>query len=143
MSDGETQVTATGEPGEDLQAINDGLRARVGELEEQAAQAGQAADAARVASEEAQGAALGHLRRALLAENAGRVVPELIAGSSPEELEASVEGARAVFDRAIEAARTQLGRERVPTGAPTRESGTPAPEALSPVEKIQEGLRTK
>lgn len=91
---------------------------------------------------------LTHLRRALLAEHAGRVVPELIAGDTTEALEASVERARAAFDAARDAALAQLQRERdaalpaVSAGTPSRD-GTDARLALplSPLQRIAAGLR--
>ncbi len=122
----------------DLQSANDKLRARLGELERRTAEADQAVEAARQASAEAHQRELGALRRALLAEHTGRVVPELVAGDSPETLEASVETARAAFERATESARAQLGAQLVPAGAPAR-SG-PSPETLTPLAKIAEGL---
>jgi hypothetical protein len=124
----------------DLQSANDKLRARLGELERQVEEAGQAAEAAASALAGAREGSLAHLRRALLAEHAGQLVPELVVGDSSEALEASVEVARAAFERAAESARTQLGAQRVPTGTPTR-SG-PSPESLTPLDKIAEGLRT-
>jgi hypothetical protein len=123
----------------DLQSANDKLRARLSELERQTTEADQAAEAARQATAEARERELGALRRALLAEHAGRVVPELVAGDSPETLEASVETAQAAFDRAAESARAQLGAQLIPTGTPAR-SG-PSPETLTPLAKITEGLR--
>jgi hypothetical protein len=123
----------------DLQSANDKLRARLSELERQTAEADRAAEAARQATTEARERELSTLRRALLAEHAGRVVPELVAGDSPEALEASVETARAAFERAAESARAQLGAQLVPAGTPAR-SG-PSPETLSPLAKIAEGLK--
>ena len=125
----------------DLQSANDRLRRRIGELEAHLTETGEASATALAAVEQARSEALGHLRRALLAEHAGRVVPELVAGDSAEALEASVETARAAFDRAAEAARTQLGAQHVPTGTPARAAGPPA-ESLSPLQKIEHGLKT-
>ena len=79
------------------------------------------------------------LRRALLAENAGRVVPELVAGGSVEELERSVEVARRAFDAAKSAALVEVASIRIPTGNPIRQE--PDVEAMSPLEKIAHGLK--
>jgi hypothetical protein len=82
----------------------------------------------------------GH-RRALLAENAGRVVPELVIGDSVEGLEASLEVAR----RAFEAVRASTLAEVV-AGAPVGAgNGQRDPavdvETLSPMQKIAYGLK--
>ncbi len=78
-------------------------------------------------------------RRALLAENAGRVVPELVAGTSPEELERSVEVARRAFDAARAATLAEIAATPVPAGNPIRRG--PDPESMSPMEKIAHGLK--
>jgi hypothetical protein len=78
-------------------------------------------------------------RRALLAENRGQVIDELVTGTTPEELEASVETAKAAYTRVMEAvrARTPLVLS-VPAGASPR-SEVPA-EDLSPIQKITSAL---
>lgn len=99
--------------------------------------AAHAALATELAATRAQG--LTYLRRALLAEQAGRVVPELVAGDDEAALEASVAVAREAFGRALEVARVTLAQQAVPTGAP---AGRTAGEAgLSALELIESGLR--
>ena len=78
-------------------------------------------------------------RRALLAENAGRVVPELVTGSSVEEMERSLEVARGAFEAARAAALAEIASTRVPAGNPVRQG--PNLEAMSPMQKIAFGLR--
>lgn len=78
-------------------------------------------------------------RRALLAENAGRVVPELVTGSTVEEMERSLEVARGAFEAARAAALAEIASTRVPAGNPVRQG--PNLEAMSPLEKIAFGLR--
>ena len=92
---------------------------------------------------EARAAGIGYLRRAILAENAGALVPELVTGDTPEQLEASVAHARAAWDRATEAAKQALRADRVPAGAPARNGADPSAEGLSPLGKIARGLRTE
>lgn len=117
----------------------DGLRARLTALEAELAGARAEAAARAEALAAAQRAGLDYLRRALLAEHAGQVVPELVAGNTAEELEASVERARAAFQAAVAAARAQLQQQRVPPGnAPRTRVDV---ERLSPLEKIAQGLR--
>ncbi len=77
-------------------------------------------------------------RRALLAEHAGQVVDELVMGSTVEELEASVERARAAYARVAESARRELGATVVPVGASPRVELNP--EELSPIAKIAVAL---
>lgn len=118
------------------------LRARLAELEAQMAAGAQDLEAARAAASEASARALAYLRRALLAENAGQVVPELVAGSTVEEMEASVERARAAFASALEVARAQIQQSLVPTGSPPRSaSGGLVAEEMSPLQKIVQGLK--
>ncbi len=92
---------------------------------------------------------LSYLRRALLAEHAGTLVPELVAGDSPEALEASVQVAHAAFDAARQAALAELERQRAeaPSTAPAVPGGSGAPRdtldtvPLSPFQRIAAGLR--
>ncbi len=77
-------------------------------------------------------------RWALLAENAGKVVPELVAGSTVEELERSVEVARSAFETA-RAALAEMAATQVSAGNPVRRD--PSVEAMSPMEKIAYGLK--
>jgi len=78
-------------------------------------------------------------RRALLAENAGRLVPELVTGATVEDLDRSVEVARRAFEAARAAALAEAAAVRVPTGNPIRQG--PDVEAMNPLEKIAHGLR--
>ena len=80
-----------------------------------------------------------HLRRALLAEHAGQVVPELVAGSDETALLASVDLAKQAHSRALEAARATLAQQTVPAGAPSPRSVSGA--GLTPLEMIESGLR--
>ena len=77
------------------------------------------------------------VRRALLAEHAGQVVAELVQGSTPDELEASLGPARQAFDRIANELRQQAAA-MVPMGASA--SAAPSPEALSPMQKITHAL---
>jgi hypothetical protein len=77
-------------------------------------------------------------RRAILAEHAGQIVEELVAGSTVAELDASLDTARAAYGRALESARRELGATVVPVGASPRLE--PSPEELSPIAKITAAL---
>jgi len=89
--------------------------------------------------EEARARGLEAHRRALLAENAGRVVPELVAGSTVEELEGSVDVARRAFDAARAAALAEVAATPIPAGNPIRQG--PGVEGMSSLEKIAYGLK--
>lgn len=89
--------------------------------------------------EEARARGLESHRRALLAENAGKVVPELVAGSTVEELERSVEVARRAFEAAKAVALAEISAQQVPAGNPVRRG--PSLEGMSPLEKIAYGLK--
>lgn len=96
---------------------------------------------ARVAAAEAQ--LLETHRRALLAENRGSVIDELVIGSTVAEMDASLETARAAHARVFEAARAQVAAERpalpiVPPGASGRVE--PNPDELSPIQKLTMAL---
>jgi len=126
----------------DLQSTNDRLRTRIGELEGQLGGAGEAAQTAQRAADEARQLALGEHRRALIAENRDQIVEELVQGNTTDELQASVERARGAFSRIAAQTRQQLAEQRVPAGTPAR-SRDLTPEqlaALSPTEKIARGL---
>ena len=128
-----------------LGAERDAASARVTELEgavaKRAAADGEPAGGESAVLAEARATGLGYLRRALLAEHAGALVPELVTGDTPEQLEASVEAARTAWDRATEAAKQALRADRVPAGAPARNGADPSAEGLSPLGKIARGLR--
>ena len=87
----------------------------------------------------ATGRELTNLRRALLAEHAGQVVPELVGGDDEEALLASVEVAKQAYTRALETARTTIASQTVPAGAPSARIVPAA--GLSPLEMIESGLR--
>ncbi|MDP8921712.1 MAG: hypothetical protein M3O34_02415, partial [Chloroflexota bacterium] len=125
-----------------LGAERDTASARVMELEEPVTERS-AAEGESAALAEARAAGLGYLRRALLAEHAGMIVPELVTGDTPDQLEASVDRARAAWDRATEAAKQALRADRVPAGAPARNGTDPSAEGLSPLGKIARGLRSQ
>ena len=80
-------------------------------------------------------------RRALLAENAGGVVPELVAGDSVDALEASVAVAKAAY----EAVRARVAAEAVaaaPVAAGNGARGSVVDvETMSPTQKIAHGLK--
>ena len=81
-------------------------------------------------------------RRALLAENAGRVVPALVAGATAEELDASVEAATAAYAAVREATLVQVAASaRVSATNGARADGASDVEAMSALEKIAHGLR--
>ncbi|MBI4494779.1 MAG: hypothetical protein HY690_18540 [Chloroflexi bacterium] len=122
-----------------LTSANETLQARITELEQQLDQLSTQHSALSTELVEAQRQGVEHFRRALLAEHAGQVVPELVAGTTAEELVASVETARAAFQRAAEAARRQLQEQRVPAGNAARSSDDLA--TLAPMAKIAYGLR--
>src|SRR4051812_47486152 len=60
-----------------------------------------------------------YLRRALLAELSGQIVPELVAGQDEATLLASVEVAKQAYSRALESARAAIASQMVPAGAPS------------------------
>jgi hypothetical protein len=88
---------------------------------------------------EARSRGLTNLRRALLAEQAGQLVPELVAGDDEESLLASVEVARQAHARVLESARAAIASQTVPAGAPSARGVSAA--GLSPLEMIESGLR--
>lgn len=126
-----------------LEARNAEWARREGEWAEQEAALAQALeerDAAMATQQELetrhrelQDTALAAHRRALLAEHAGQVVPELIQGGTIEEIEASLTTAREAHGRIADQLRAQAAAS-VPTGASPR-SG-PVADELSPLEKI-------
>jgi hypothetical protein len=94
---------------------------------------------ARRALTEAGSRGLAYLRRALLAELGGQVVPELLVGEDETTLLASVEVAKQAYGRALESARSAIAGQRVPAGAPSARA-TPVG-GLSALEMIESGLR--
>lgn len=106
-------------------------RARIVELEAELT-------AAREAAEAAQRRGLDHYRRALIAAHAGQLIEELVQGSSEEALDASVEVARAAYERIAGLVRARLAEQQVPLGGGQR--GAADLESLSPLQKIARGL---
>jgi hypothetical protein len=139
VADLEGQVSAlTGE--------RDAATARASELTDaqaalngRLAEATAAHDAASADLAETRTRGLSYLRRALLAEQAGQIVPELLGGDDEATLLASVDVAKQAYTRAVEAARTTIAQQTVPAGAPS--ARTPPAAGLSPLEMIESGLR--
>ena len=133
------------------EGVDDASAARVAQLEAalsavagQLAEAQGAADVARgeaetqrVAAAEAQALALAAHRRALLAENAGQIVAELVRGGSAADLDASIGVAREAYQRIAHDLMTQAASQ-VPVGASAATGQTP--EELSPIQKITAAL---
>jgi hypothetical protein len=87
--------------------------------------------------QEAIGNHLAAHRRALLAENQGQVIAELVNGSTVEDLEASIAVARSAYARIAQDLRAQAA-SHVPVGAAAGQAT--APEELSALAKITQGL---
>lgn len=134
---------------EDSRAELDQARAAIAQLEQER-QSAEAAAQQRLAeletrNSELSGAALDAHRRAVLAENAGQVVPELVQGSTTEEIDASIEAAKAAYARIAESVRTaaqaELSRSPLPVVPPGNSPrGEPPAEELSPLQKITGAL---
>ena len=149
----EGQVTASSSERDAATGERDTLAGRVSELEvgradmdarlaeTAGAHSTVAADlaAAQQALSAAHTSGLANLRRALLAEQAGRIVPELVGGDDEETLLASVEVAKQAYSRAMDAARASIAQQTVPAGAPAAHAASAA--GLSPLEMIETGLR--
>jgi len=139
------------EPSADLataQTELDQARAAIGQLEQER-QSTEAAAQQRLAELETRNselsvAALDAHRRAVLAENTGQVVPELVQGSTTEEIDASIEAAKAAYARIAESVRTaaaELSRSPLPVVPPGNSPrGEPPAEELSPLQKITGAL---
>ena len=123
----------------ELEAVQAALDARLAETT--GAHATVSADLAETqqALNAATGRGLTYLRRALLAEHAGQVVPELVSGGDEEALLASVDVAKQAYARTLEAARSAIASQTVPAGAPSARAVPAA--GLSPLEMIESGLR--
>ncbi len=100
-------------------------------------QADKAGLEARVKSLDAELAAAVASYRALAVQANPDVLPELVAGATVAEIEASVQRAREIVARVKQGVAAELSRERFPAGAPERGSGGAE---LSPREKIQRGI---
>ncbi len=79
--------------------------------------------------------------RELLVSANPDAVPELIRGESVEELDGSLEVAKAAFARAREAARAELASSPTPANPPRRNAPPPGLESAGPLAKIAWGLR--
>ena len=130
--------TLTGRASE-LESAQSALDARLAETTDAHTTLASDLTEARSALSAASGRELANLRRALLAEQAGQVVPELVRGDDEESLLASVEIARQAYTRALEAARAAIASQTVPAGAPSARTVPAA--GLSPLEMIESGLR--
>jgi len=114
--------------------------ARVGELEGRLAELTGQLDQVTARAGELQGQLALAVQRALRAEHPDALA-ELIAGSTVQEVEASVEVAKAAYTRALEAARRELAGQSTPAGNPPREAADAAAvEGLSPIGKIAAGI---
>jgi hypothetical protein len=76
--------------------------------------------------------------RDLLLATSPEVPAELVAGETPDEIEASFNAAREVVDKVRRQLESQVNDERVPAGAPPRTA--PDLSGLSPAEKITYAL---
>jgi len=116
------------------------LEAAYTALDGQFSEAAGARDAVSTDLDATRASGLTYLRRALLAEHAGQLVPELVFGESEASLLASVEVSKGAYARALESARAAIVSQTVPAGAPSARSD-PAAGGLSPLELIESGLR--
>jgi chromosome segregation ATPase len=146
IADLEGQVAAlTGERDEvhgraaELEAAQAALDNRLAETTDARDAAAADLAEARLALSAANGLGLTYLRRALLAEHAGQLVPELVGGDDEGTLLASIEVAKLAYTRALDAARTAIASQTVPAGAPSARGMAAA--GLSPLEMIESGLR--
>jgi hypothetical protein len=142
----EGQVTALADERDTLAQERDTLHGRAAELEAahaaldaRVSEAAGVQAAASVELTEARTRGVSYLRRALLAEHAGQIVPELLGGDDEEALLASVDLAKQAYARALDTARTAIANQWVPAGAPSARTG-PA-DGLSPLEMIASGLQ--
>ncbi|MFP3898203.1 MAG: hypothetical protein ACLFVD_02720 [Dehalococcoidia bacterium] len=102
----------------------------------EARQLSEAAQAERTTLQEAHGAAVQKYLEAVKAANPS-LPPETIAGSTIEDIDASVEKAQAIAQAVKASLENEARNTRVPAGAPTRAIDL---ESLSPAEKIKLGL---
>lgn len=136
---------------EALRAELAAAQSRVSELESAhtnvTAQLGEATSARTTAEAQIAEARAAHLevvRRAVLAENAGSVVAELVQGDTPEAVEASVATAKAAFDRIAALVKAQAPAP-LPVVGPGASASNPgqAAEGLAPMDKISAGLAAR
>jgi predicted ribosome quality control (RQC) complex YloA/Tae2 family protein len=117
--------------------------ARIVALEAQLSQAQQAAESLRaegVAISEANAQAIAKYLDAVKAANPA-IPPDIIAGATIEEIDASVEKAQSIATAVKASLEAQAKETRVPAGAPARENINV--EGLSPREKIVVGIQQK
>jgi hypothetical protein len=139
IADLEGQVTTlTGERDAVTERATE-LAATQAALDSRLVETTEAHDAASADLAETRARGLTYLRRALLAEQAGQIVPELVVGDDESALLSSVEVAKQAYTRAVDAARATIASQTVPAGAPSART-TPAA-GLSPLEMIESGLR--
>lgn len=69
------------------------------------------------------------------------VLEELITGDSIEAIDQSLQSAKALVSRVKSGVEAEISRAKVPAGAPPRTRSVP--QALSPREKIQQGIGSK
>ena len=129
---------------EQLDALHQEMEQRATEAEQRRidleAQLEEARASVQALSQQLTGAAVQQaeaLKRAVIAENAGQVIPELVRGDTPEEIESSVTLAREAYQRIAQDLRAQAAAQ-VPAGA---SSIAPPPiEELSAIQKITAAL---
>lgn len=123
-----------------------GAEARLAEAEAARAAAEataeQAAADAETARAQAQAAQLEAHRAGLLREHAD-IVPELVGGSTVEELAASVESSRAVYQRIRAQVEADVQAATVPAGAPPRPTPAERASTGSSLDKIVAGLQAR
>ncbi len=100
----------------------------------------QAVETHRAAAEAAQTQVLETHRRALLAEHRGGIVEDLIQGTTVEELNASVERAKAAYQSVAQSLRQQAAAQ---VGPGAGAASGPDLSSLSPQEKIAHALRSQ
>ncbi len=82
-------------------------------------------------------------RRAVLAENSGQVVPELVQGATADEIDASIETAKAAYARIADSVRAATLPETSPlpiVAASASPRGEAPTDDLSPLQKITSAL---
>jgi len=116
---------------------------RIAELETSLSKAQQTAESLRaegVAIFEARDQAISKYLDAVRLTNP-TIPQDIIAGSTIEEIDASVQKAKAIAESVKASIEAQAKEAKVPAGAPTR--GEISPEGLSPREKIAAGIQQK
>jgi hypothetical protein len=108
---------------------------------------------AQAAATQAQALALEAQRGRLLAEHAGTIVPELVTGSTPEELAASIETAKGAYHTIANQVRASLQASapaQLPNvgqasagGGASQKAPEVSVEGLSPMQKIQHAFASR